>query len=477
MLTTNTMRYGTDDFALDHTGKVQPIAPWDFTDAAITSVDGFTITGSQPSDTDRRAIFKVDGSYYKLTIAGGVATPSAVANEDIDTILEDGNTMAELATVTSVAAWVGKAVYPIFALFAASDVADENFPTLKVDVSYTANADQYVKTEYSQEITLPSDSVIVNTTVDSTTSDGNTVVVTASLYQNGAWGEYQSLESILNQTAGKIKFKSVLTVQTIGVGSCSLNSVRVATRSGSNKTSSADSVIITNTRDLGMEARYIRTSVVHDKLKDAEIKAYATFRNAPQTRTLYDLGTATGTQQTFVLPDADIIPSTIQVTVGNSRVFGFDYNTRVRTLTLTAESGKEVFVTYDYGAGQEEWMPMIAFSTQVYEQDKTKYNSSFSYSVPDDAAGKEIAAIKYLLRQLPGSATENLGLATGRQQMFVLGHDAKAETLTIPGADFSYDEDTQVVTLVATAGTNLVATYDYNGIPPVCYNYVVAWND
>lgn len=477
MLTTNTMRYGTDKFSFDYSGKIQPNQPWDFTDAAVSSVDGFTITGTQPAGTDRRAVFKVDGSCYKLTVADGVGTPSAVASEDIDTILADGNTMAELSTVTSIPAWVGKAVYPIFALYAGSDVSESDFPTLKVDVSYTSNADQYVRTETSQEIDLPSDSVIVSATADSTTSDGNTVEVTASLYKNGAWGEYTALENILNETASKVRFKAVFTVQAIGVGSCELHSVRIGSRSGSSKTSATDSVIITNTQNLGMAAKYIRASVVHDGLKDAEITGSVSFRGEPLTRELYNLGTATGGLQTFSLPDADIIPNTIQILAGSSRVYSFDYNTETKTITLTASAGKEVFVSYQYGAGQEEWLPMLSVGTQIYERDATKYNTTFSYGVPDSEAGKETAAVQFMMRQLPGTATEPLGTATGKQQKFVLKHNAKAETLSIPGASFDYDEDTNIVTLVAAQGTELAATYDYNGKPPVAYSYVVAWND
>lgn len=473
MLTTNTMRYGTDNFVFDHSGTIRPKESWDFTTAS--SVDGFTITGTQPTGTDRRAVFVVDGATYKLTVAGGEGTPTAVTASTTEEILENGNTMAELATVTSIPAWVGKTVTPVFALYADGDTEAENFPTLSMTAQYTIIEDKYDKTDESQEIELASDTVIItDITVNSETSDGNTVAVTVSLYNNG-WGTYIPLTDALGQEASKVKFKAVSTVQTIGVGVCKLNSVKVSFRRKGQKISATDSVIITNTRDLGMAAKYIRTSLTHDRIKDAELKAYVTFKDGFQQRTLYSLGTATGNAQTFSLPDTGINPATLSIMVGSNKIYSYDYNLELGTITLTGEAGKEVFASYEYGGGVENWLEMEAVGTQVYESDKTKYNSSFSKSLPDSAVGKQIAAVKYELSQLPGTATENLGTATGKEQKFVLAHDAKEETLVIPGATFNLTDG--ILTLVAPAGTNLVATYDYRGVPITLYSYVVAWND
>jgi hypothetical protein len=116
---------------------------------------------------------------------------------------------------------------------------------------------------------------------------------------------------------------------------------------------------------------------------------------------------------------------------------------------------------------------MTLSGTQIYENDKSKYISDFTYSSPSNS--KEVAVIKFELNLAPGSTTENLGTATGGEQKFVLSHDVKEETLAIPNATFNFADG--VLTLVAAAGTNLIASYDYNGVPMGAYSYVVAWND
>ena len=65
MLVSNNMRYGTDDFIFARQAVLKSKIPFDTTNQ--TSVEGFTITGSEPTNSSRRIIFKLDGSLFYFT--------------------------------------------------------------------------------------------------------------------------------------------------------------------------------------------------------------------------------------------------------------------------------------------------------------------------------------------------------------------------------------------------------------------------
>ena len=120
MLTINTIRYGTDDFAMTKKELTYSITPLDCTGAS--SVTGFTLTSSVPSGTDVRAAFQIGGTWYKL-VGPGSATLSALPTQAIttDSVLAEGNTVAELAAITGIAAFAGQSVNVAIALMAPGD--------------------------------------------------------------------------------------------------------------------------------------------------------------------------------------------------------------------------------------------------------------------------------------------------------------------------------------------------------------------
>ena len=106
----NTIRTGTDDFALVKTGLIISNTPLDCT--TFSSVSGFTITGLQPTNSDRRVAFKVDGTWYKLSDSGSM-TLAALTTQSITlvSLLAEGNAVADISGATSIAGFVGKSYY------------------------------------------------------------------------------------------------------------------------------------------------------------------------------------------------------------------------------------------------------------------------------------------------------------------------------------------------------------------------------
>ena len=96
--------------------------------------------------------------------------------------------------------------------------------------------------------------------------------------------------------------------------------------------------------------------------------------------------------------------------------------------------------------------------------------------MPDDeTSDMKISNVRILLIR-PSGRVENefLANATGLVQQFILPHAAKQDTIEING-EFSYDEDTRVLTFVGTKGTPIQISYDYAGEQPVVTGFIAAW--
>lgn len=109
--------------------------PQDF--SAAFSVGGLMIQGSEPANTKRRIVFLVNGAWYKLANNNGTASLAKVPTQNItaDSVLNEGNTVAELNALKSVPPFVGRYVYPAVAMYAADGVT--TMPSIRFGFNYT----------------------------------------------------------------------------------------------------------------------------------------------------------------------------------------------------------------------------------------------------------------------------------------------------------------------------------------------------
>ena len=105
----NTMRFGSDTVSFSK--KAFWIRNTTLDCSVLTEVNGVAMAGTQPSGTDRRLAFKVNGTWYKLTGTGTV-TLTALATQTLtaDSLLSEGNTVAEVTAATLISGFVGKHV-------------------------------------------------------------------------------------------------------------------------------------------------------------------------------------------------------------------------------------------------------------------------------------------------------------------------------------------------------------------------------
>ena len=78
---------------------------------------------------------------------------------------------------------------------------------------------------------------------------------------------------------------------------------------------------------------------------------------------------------------------------------------------------------------------------------------------------------------MSGSATENLGTPTGKTQLFTLKHKPKPSTIAFAqSVNFSFDEDTGILSLVAAQGSALSVSYDWLGDSPTVYSFAAGFS-
>ena len=228
MLATNTMRYGFDGFNFNKSGLLTAKQPWDCT--AVSEVNGFTITKTIPTNSDIRIAFAINSKIQKLS-ATGTLTDLLTQSYTTDSILSEGNTVAELETLTSIPVFVGKSITPIIAMISPPDA--EVLPQIKLALKTKSNQDQYTKVVYSGEYTISTGEtgMMYDARLSAAVSDGGSVVVEASIKNGEAWSEYMPLMSAKNKPANAIKFKATYTATTLGVSIAKINSLLIYCRS------------------------------------------------------------------------------------------------------------------------------------------------------------------------------------------------------------------------------------------------------
>jgi hypothetical protein len=107
----------------------RPELAFDFTDK--TYIDSFYLMGYQPQNTMRKVIFEVDGVWNRFNETGFL-DPVATQTPTTDTILEEGNTIDEIALLKDIVPFRGKRVRVAVAMSLQDDTVPT--PTLRIGV-------------------------------------------------------------------------------------------------------------------------------------------------------------------------------------------------------------------------------------------------------------------------------------------------------------------------------------------------------
>ena len=483
MLISNSFRFGTDTF--DFSGRSALLVSkeaLDFTEQ--TNVDGFTITGSQPADTDRRVIFKIDDALYKFN--GSSLIPYTGDGEFAD-VISKGNTVEQLNALTDIPAFVGKLVYPIIALKAGWTAA--SMPTIKIAARARNVSATYTKkyNATAHELKIDDPNVIpriADITPDITITGNASCEINARVRDaEGNWSAWMPLNEIPGQYATAIDWQIFYTVTTLdGTDSVLCNSVAFRYNTGATAVNSNSADVYSVVQNYQSDLQTCYVVVRHSKLIDSTIDAYVNFMPAPKHRTLITLGTTTGVEQQLTLgvngvKDTGVDQSSIKLFADGEPLLEFDYNTETSEVTVMLAAGKVITASYDYGRGSEVWLPMIRDGEPQLYPDDGSYMSRYTYTLPDNQTdGKQISNVRFKLTRPSGNVKNlSLGNATGKTQQIILPHAADATTIKLPNAEWTYDDDSQILTFIAPKNTALSLSYSWLGEQIKIHSFASGW--
>lgn len=481
-LISNPMRFGTSTFNFHRRAFLVSREALDLT--GQTSCEGFTITGAQPSDSDRRIIFKIDDVLYKFEDSSLVEFEGKA---DVDDVLENGNTVAELTALTDIPEFVGKQIYPIIALFSPAGVSV--MPSIKIALKARKNTESYTKTVYGwkRDLDLGGDTgaprIISIEKSDTCTGNATTGVKVSIKDSKDNWSDYVDIDQIVDQEAHGVQFQYNYTVTQVGGDdSALLNKVVCTYTSGAANVSGTNADLYTVVQNYETDLQTCYVIVKHAPLVDSQINAFVNFMSTPSHRELITLGTSNGSKQTLALgvngvKDAGIDQASIRLYVDGAPLLTFDYNIETSEVTVTFESGKTITASYDYNHGVENWLPMEkVIDSQPYLDDGT-YMSRYVYTLADgDTAGKQISNVRLQLTRPTGKVkNQSLGKATGKVQMIALPHRANESTISL-NADWNYEPESQILTFVADKNTVLTLSYSWAGEQNVLLGLVAGWS-
>ena len=480
-LISNPMRFGTSTFNFHHRAFLVSREAWDTSE--YTNVEGFDISGAAPANCERRIIFKIGDALYKFSGNNLVAYDY---DGEYDDVIENGNTVSELITLTDIPAMVNKQIYPIIALFA--PVSATAMPSIKIGLKVRSNTEKYTKTVTTGAYKVSGGKYggtprIISITKNETCTGNGTVNVKIALKNSDdTWTDFMDTADAIEYEATAFKYKYVFNVNEInGDDSAKLNKMVLKYTSGAAAVSgsNADLYSVVNNYETNLQTCYI--VVKHQPLIDSQIKAYVNFMQLPKRRELITIGTSNGTFQTLTLgtsgADTGIDQASIQLYADGVPLLDYDYNMEVGTVTINVESGKTITASYDYGHDTENWLAMTKdIDSQPYLEDGT-YMSRFSYTLPDNQTeNKQISNIRLQMTHPSGTVTnQSLGKATGKTQMIVLPHSADKSSINL-NADWSYDADSQILTFIAAKNTALTLSYSWDGEQVKILGYTVGWS-
>ena len=469
----NSMRYGLmEGFSFNPRGYVVSKTPIDTTGQA--QINGFSIEGIEPAGSIRTAVFKIDDSYYYFpNIVNGEAVPVEFPHEvNIDNLLNYGTSLSDLATITSISNWTGLKIYPIIAMQAPnSDAA--SIPTAKIGLKTIASTDQLSKTEETAEYEFASEigvkASIIDVTAKTTTTGSASISIRAMLKNEDEWSSEYQLSELKNLTADAIKFRITYSVSALNSETAKVDQIQVRYSSGgAGAVAGSEAEIVTIEQNYENGIRFAQAVIKHSKLVDGTISAYVSFRSQPLTRSLIEIGSGTGEVYTYNLKPADqedndeaIDQTSLRIFVDGVEKTGFNFNSGTSQVTLVAPANSVVVASYNYNVEEEIWRAMDLTHVEPFKESGL-YSSRFEYAMPDIEDGKPIACVKFILDRPVGDVVnESLGLASGLTQIFVLPHKAKIDTIKIPNAEFSYDEDSQMLRVVGIRGSELTLSYSW----------------
>ncbi len=438
--------------------------------STFPTITGIEIAAEEPENTATRYVFKINDTWlhYADSAWSDVDTQSITASS----VMTEGNTMAEINALAASAFtdWQGKKVNVAVALETTDTSVQPTITSIKVKGE--SGSQQLTETVNHTALSLADKDVeILDISVDSSTVGSGTVDVQASICQGGSWGEYTSYKNLVTSpatTASAIKFRSVLTVKTVGSDQATIKSISIKHRTDNVTVfSEGTGVCITKTYNFVNAISRAHLMVKHPIVADTEITAQIALRESPVTVTGEVLGTGTGVAQTVHLAHTDGLAShefALYFDGEKQTADKYSFSPTDGQVTFTADEGVAVTADYVYAWSAEVFVPMKHDTGYHDKDDNNLIDDQFDYCAGDDDPKGSVGTVKVLLVQKSGTVkNEELGTGTGTSQSFKLAHHAKAETIKVKPdtATWKYKDNTDVLTVTGPKDEAITVSYDW----------------
>lgn len=483
MLKYNTMRFGTDEFnPYIKQALLVSSAPLDLSN--YNRLDKITVLGNEPEGSKRRFMFKMDNKVYKFSGQNLVEYTGTV---NIDNVLDNGNTAAQLAAVSNNSQLVGKNIFPIIALYTES----ANLPTAKIEVSasYTVEVLDFNNEEnpmyFYDEITDPSggrvEGTILGFSWDIETNGDAEAGIKVKLLQNGEWSNYMTLTEAKGQNAKGVQPKYYYHVDAVnGTNSVKIKKFYVHWSPETNFRVYGDTAYLTSVvKNFGLDLKSCVLVVRRAKLDGGSISADVCFQKTRKSVSGLTLGVAGSNPGTSLNTAAweghcsNIIPNTIKLYANGNQIDKFTFDGATDTFLVDAKEAANlnyatITADFQYDADDETWLPMTADDPEP--ADNGVYTSRFFLENP--GKHKQLGAIRIAVTR-GRDVKSTTRVATGEEQTIQFSREPdEIES----DADFwVFDDETNIFTFTSPAGQTVNVSYSWHGKTPVLYGWQAAF--
>ena len=445
----------TDKFSFRRQSLLLTTTPINLTNE--TSITGFSIGGTEPTDCQRKFLFEVDGKLYKFT---GNNIIQVDCDKVIDEVLENGNTAAELLAVTDISTWCGKLIYPIIALDAPA--SSSVMPTVKFAFKVKSFSDVYQTAEFSPIYELGESARFISVDFEKTVTGGATATLQARLRQDNIWTDWMSLDDAKNKICQAVQLKANYSVtSSSGSSSAQITTAEIFYTRDAGKITSYTSILYLKPEDFSDNLSVCYVLVNHSLLMNCDLKAYVCYDDAPETKSEV-LGTGSGLVQNFSVEDGIDFDS-LQVQVGGINTFDYTLNTSNKTLSITAPAGEEISISYKYNLAAENWQEMdLQFSMFDSNFNSGSWLSRFVHRL-ETVDKSKVAKVKVVAQVKQGTQTETFTLKKP-ETVLKMFYFTKPETISC-NRDFIFDAKKNLLKISGNVGDSCTVSYDWQGVP------------
>ena len=456
MININTKFYGTGNFQFRKQALITCRAPFDCT--YETSVKNFEIGGTEPEGTSRRIIFKIEDELYRFV--NGILD-KYIWRGELEDILQYGNTVAELLALENVNAFISKKVYPIIALDAPANA--DVFPKIKIALKVSSYNDDYTRYFYSPLFELAENAQITKVKKLAVTSGNGSEMTECRLKKiTGLWSDWQNYILAENQIAQAIQFRTKFVVSTLdGTDSAQIQVIDVEYTTDADKNAADSQNFFTKIENYDADLHTCYLLVKHQPADAANIRAFVSLNPAREKIEDYEIGVTTGELQTFTLPKSFMVQDTLRVEVDGVPIFDYEFDTGAATLTLTADAGKVVSVSYDYLTA-ENWQEMHCDFSEDYRTRFTFRSTNLNL--------REAAVNFRTDKQIAAAIEMELGTGTGKKQTFVLAGEPQNFLCNVP-----YKLHGRTLETLAPIGEIISVRYGTKGTLPKIEGYIAGF--